>query len=71
MSEEKKNLIRDVTGRLDKLPPERQRDIIWYMRGVIDTEEARSDQKQKRKFIKVNLIKPYIRRKPWNRQISQ
>lgn len=47
MSEEKKNLIRDVTGRLDKLPPERQRDMIWYMRGVIDTEEARSDQKQK------------------------
>ena len=47
MSEEKKNLIRDVTGRLDRLPPERQRDMIWYMRGVIDTEESRSEQKQK------------------------
>lgn len=46
MSEEKKNLIRDVTGRLDRLPPERQRDMIWYMRGVIDAEESRSDQKQ-------------------------
>lgn len=46
MSDEKKNLIRDVTGRLDRLPPERQRDMIWYMRGVIDTEESRSDQKQ-------------------------
>lgn len=46
MSEEKKNLIRDVTGRLDKLPPERQRDMIWYMRGVIDTEEYNSDKKE-------------------------
>ena len=46
MSEEKKNLIRDVTARLDQLPPNRQENLIWYMRGVIDTEESRSDQKQ-------------------------
>ncbi len=50
MSEEKKNLIRDVTRRLDRLPPDRQRDMVWYMRGVIDTEEScRSDQKKEEK----------------------
>lgn len=47
MSEEKKNLIKDVTARLDRLPPGKQENILWYMKGVIDTEESHSDQKQK------------------------
>ncbi len=47
LSEEKKNLIRDVTKRLDLLPPNKQENIIWYMKGVIDTEESHSRKVQK------------------------
>ena len=47
MSEEKKNLIRDVTKRLDLLPHNKQENLIWYMKGVIDTEESHSRQVQK------------------------
>lgn len=36
MSEEKKNLIRDVTTRIDKLPEDKKHYILGYMDGVID-----------------------------------
>lgn len=45
MSEEKKNLIRDVTARIDKLPEDKKHYILGYMDGVIDC--SNSDQKQK------------------------
>lgn len=47
MSEEKKNLIRDVTTRIDKLPEDKKHYILGYMDGVIDCSIDDSDQKQK------------------------
>ena len=47
MSEEKKNLIRDVTARIDKLPEDKKYYILGYMDGVIDCSTDNSDQKQK------------------------
>lgn len=47
MSEEKKNLIRDVTTRIDKLPEDKKHYILGYMDGVIDCSTDDSDQKQK------------------------
>ena len=47
MSEEKKNLIRDVTTRIDKLPEDKKHYILGYMDGVIDCSANDSDQKQK------------------------
>ena len=47
MSEEKKNLIRDVTARIDKLPEDQKYYILGYMDGVIDCSTDNSDQKQK------------------------
>ena len=45
MSEEKKNLIRDVTTRIDKLPEDKKHYILGYMDGVIDCS-ADSEQKE-------------------------
>lgn len=45
MSEEKKNLIRDVTTRIDKLPEDKKHYILGYMDGVIDCN-ADSEQKE-------------------------
>ena len=47
MSEEKKNLIRDVAARIDKLPEDKKHYILGYMDGVIDCSTDNSDQKQK------------------------
>lgn len=47
MSEEKKNLIRYVTTRIDKLPEDKKHYILGYMDGVIDCNTDDSDQKQK------------------------
>lgn len=47
MSEEKKNLIRDVTTRIDKLPEDKKHYILGYMDGVIDCNTDDYDQKQK------------------------
>lgn len=47
MSEEKKNLIRDVTTRIDKLPEDKKHYILGYMDGVIDCSTDDSEQKQK------------------------
>lgn len=47
MSEEKKNLIRDVTARINKLPEDKKHYILGYMDGVIDCSTDNSDQKQK------------------------
>lgn len=47
MSEEKKNLIRDVTARVDKLSEKDAHYIVGVMDGIILADEGRSDQKQK------------------------
>ena len=47
MSEEKKNLIRDVTARIDKLPEDKKHYILGYMDGVIDCSD--SDHKKETK----------------------
>lgn len=47
MSEEKKNLIRDVTTRIDKLPEDKKHYILGYMDGIIDCSANDSGQKQK------------------------
>lgn len=50
MSEEKKNLIRDVTTRIDKLPEDKKHYILGYMDGVIDcSADDYSDQKKEEK----------------------
>ena len=48
MSEEKKNLIRDVTARIDKLPEDKKHYILGYMDGVIDcsTDDSGKEQKE-------------------------
>ena len=48
MSDEKRNLIRDVTTQIDKLPEDKKHYILGYMAGVIDCNtEACKDQKNK------------------------
>lgn len=48
MSDEKRNLIRDVTTQIDKLPEDKKHYILGYMAGVIDCNtEACKDQKDK------------------------
>lgn len=51
MSEEKKNLIRDVTARIDKLPEDKKHYILGYMDGVIDCSTNNSDQKESKKGV--------------------
>lgn len=47
MSEEKKDLIRDVTARIDKLPEDKRHYILGYMDGVIDCNcDMESEQKK-------------------------
>nr|DAH42087.1 MAG TPA: hypothetical protein [Caudoviricetes sp.] len=48
LSEEKKNLIRDVTARIDKLPEDKKHYILGYMDGVIDcsTDDSGKEQKE-------------------------
>lgn len=46
MSEEKKNLIRDVTTRLDKLPDNKKNYLLGYMNGVMDNEKIHSSKKE-------------------------
>ena len=47
MSERKKNIIRNVTTRIDKLPEDKKHYIPGHMDGVIDCSTDDSDQKQK------------------------
>lgn len=48
MSDEKRNLIRDVTMQIDKLPEDKKHYILGYMAGVIDCNaEACKGQKDK------------------------
>lgn len=47
MSEEKKNLIRDVTTRIDKLPEDKKHYILGYMDGIIDCSTDDSGKAQK------------------------
>ena len=48
MSDAKRNLIRDVTTQIDKLPEDKKHYILGYMAGVIDCNtEACKDQKDK------------------------
>lgn len=48
MSDEKRNLIRDVTTQIDKLPEDKKHYILGYMAGVIDCNtEACKGQKDK------------------------
>lgn len=42
MSEEKRQLIRDVTTRTNKLPEDKKHYILGYMNGVADTVESNS-----------------------------
>ena len=42
MSEEKRQLIRDVTTRINKLPEDKKQYILGYMNGVADTVESNS-----------------------------
>nr|DAE01640.1 MAG TPA: hypothetical protein [Siphoviridae sp. ctkyp1]DAH50204.1 MAG TPA: hypothetical protein [Caudoviricetes sp.]DAN72738.1 MAG TPA: hypothetical protein [Caudoviricetes sp.] len=46
MSEEKKNLIRDVTKRLDKLPEDKKNYLLGYMNGIMDNEKIHSSKKE-------------------------
>ena len=46
MSEEKKNLIRDVTKRLDKLPEDKKNYVLGYMNGIMDNEKIHSSKKE-------------------------
>lgn len=49
MSEEKKNLIRDVTARIDKLPEDKKNYILGYMDGVIDCNVASGQEEAAQK----------------------
>lgn len=49
MSEEKKNLIRDVTTRIDKLPEDKKHYILGYMDGVIDCNDDFGQEKATQK----------------------
>lgn len=51
MSEEKKNLIRDVTTRIDKLPEDKKHYILGYMDGVIDCSTDDFGQKESKKGV--------------------
>lgn len=46
MSEEKKNLIRDVTKRLDKLPEDKKNYLLGYMNGIMDNEKIHSSKEE-------------------------
>lgn len=46
MSEKKKELIRNVTERIDKLPDDKKNYLLGYMNGVIDTTENTIDKKE-------------------------
>lgn len=46
MKEGKKNLIRDVTTRIKALPPEKQNNILWYIKGIVDSEESKPRAKE-------------------------
>ena len=46
MSEEKKNLIRDVTKRLDKLPEDKKNYLLGDMNGIMDNEKIHSSKKE-------------------------
>lgn len=46
MSEEKRELIKDVASRLGKLPVEKQNYLLGYMNGVIDSTENTSTKKE-------------------------
>ena len=45
MSEEKRQLIRDVTTRINKLPEDKKHYILGYMNGVADTVESNPQKK--------------------------
>ena len=45
MSEEKRQLIRDVTTRINKLPEDKKHYILGYMNGVADTVESNPRKK--------------------------
>lgn len=44
MREEKKSLIKDVTARIKALPPEKQDNVLWYIKGIVDGEECRKKE---------------------------
>lgn len=46
MSEEKKELIKDVTKRLDKLPKDKKNYLLGYMNGIMDNEKIHSSEKE-------------------------
>lgn len=46
MSEEKRQLIRDVTTRINKLPVDKQHYILGYMNGVADTVESDTQKEE-------------------------
>lgn len=46
MSEEKKQLIKDVTTRIKKLPEYKQHYILGYMNGVADTVESKNHKEE-------------------------
>lgn len=46
MSEEKRQLIRDVTTRINKLPADKQHYILGYMNGVADTVESDTQKEE-------------------------
>lgn len=46
MSEEKRQLIRDVTTRINKLPADKQHYILGYMNGVADTVESDAQKEE-------------------------
>lgn len=46
MSEEKRQLIRDVTTRINKLPVDKQHYILGYMNGVADTAESDTQKEE-------------------------
>ena len=51
MSEEKKNLIRDVTARIDKLPEDKKHYILGYMDGVIDCSNSDHKKEETKKGV--------------------
>ena len=46
MSEEKRQLIRDVTTRINKLPADKHHYILGYMNGVADTVESDTQKEE-------------------------
>ena len=47
MSEEKRQLIRDVTTRINKLPEDKKHYILGYMDGVIDYSNSGQKENEK------------------------